>query len=683
MSDARRGVWRARTTDELLPLLGLAGFGYALPLLDLLGTNPEFLVSHYLTGGALVLAAIVVATVPPLVALATVAVTHLVSDRAARLLWAGWVLVFGAMAAGSLLRHLDLPSDALQALLALAGGIAVLVAALRWRQARTGFAFLAATPLLAVVALMTWSPAAELVWQGDVGAIEGIEVPDPAPVVVLQLDELPLSSLLRADGTIDAERFPGFARLADSSTWYASTIAIAPNTTASVPASLTGAVPEPGELPTAADHPRNLFTLLGGTYDLQVDEPVTALCPESLCGASVDWAGLADDAVGVAGQLWLPPGLRGRLPSEVQRLADFENVDGLGGDSARERQEGAEAHIDALRAGGDRPLLWYQHVVLPHVPWTLGRSGTEYRTDGESANGPTDLGDWGDDPTLARVGLQRHLLQVGATDRLLERLLDRLEDEGLWDDALVVVVADHGAAFDPAEPYREPTTATAQEIYRVPFFVKLPGQTEGEVREDLTYNVDLLPTVLDGLGVPADDDLNGRSVLTPVADRAGDAALYVADGSEPIHPVITLDQVVALARRNADLLPHGAGWRAVAAGGPLGDQVGRPVGDLAVTGTAPGTFDLEQAADLSAVDTPATGALPSFVWGTWAGTDEVAPADVLVTLNGTVAGTLSRLAGGRYVGVLDDDLIRQGANEVTILAPDGDGGFATVAPATP
>ncbi|MCB1017063.1 MAG: hypothetical protein KDB10_18385, partial [Acidimicrobiales bacterium] len=126
MSDARRGVWRARTTDELLPLLGLAGFGYALPLLDLLGTNPEFLVSHYLTGGALVLAAIVVATVPPLVALATVAVTHLVSDRAARLLWAGWVLVFGAMAAGSLLRHLDLPSDALQALLALAGGIAVL-----------------------------------------------------------------------------------------------------------------------------------------------------------------------------------------------------------------------------------------------------------------------------------------------------------------------------------------------------------------------------------------------------------------------------------------------------------------------------------------------------------------------------------------------------------------------------
>ena len=58
--------------DELLPLLGLAGFGYALPLLDLLGGNPEFLVAHYLTGASLVLAAMALALLPPLVAAASV-----------------------------------------------------------------------------------------------------------------------------------------------------------------------------------------------------------------------------------------------------------------------------------------------------------------------------------------------------------------------------------------------------------------------------------------------------------------------------------------------------------------------------------------------------------------------------------------------------------------------------------
>ncbi len=679
----RRGLDRRLVVDELLPLLGLAGFGYALPLLDLLGTNPEFLVSHYLTGASLVVAALALATLPPLMALATVVLATMASERAGRVVWVAWALLFGTLAAGSLLRQVDLPSDVLQVLLAAAGGVAIVIAARRWRAARTGLAFLAATPLLAVLALVTWSPSAELVWQRDVGTVDGVEVARPAPVVVLQLDELPLSSLLRPDGTVNDERFPNFARLAGTSTWYQNAVAIAPNTTASFPAALTGTVPQTGELPTAADHPRNLFTLLGESYDLQVDEPVTALCPASLCGGAVDWGGLADDAVGVAGQLWLPPGLRGRLPSEVQRVADFENVDGLGGDSALQRLERAEAHVDALDAGGDRPVLWYEHVVLPHVPWALGHTGDEYRTDGAHASGPTELGGWDDDPTLARVGLQRHLLQVGASDRLLGRLLDRLEAEGVWDDALVVVLADHGAAFEPDRPYREPTTATAQEIYRIPLFVKQPGQTEGDVRTDLAYNVDVLPTVLDVLG--ADDgsgaELNGHSILEPVPDRAQDAALYVADG-DPIHPDITVDQVTALAERNAALLPRGLGWHALAAVGPLGGDVGADVATLDVSATTDLRFDLEQAGDLAAVDTEATRSLPVFLWGTVVGGD--GPADLLVALNGTVAGTLSRLAGdGSYVGVLDDSLIHQGENEVELLLPTGDGRFAPLPPANP
>ena len=262
---SRRPLDRHRLlVEEVLPLLGLAGFGYALPLLDLLGGNPEFLVAHYLTGTSLVAAALALALLPPLVAAASVVAVSWWWPRAGHLIWSAWILVFGTMAAGSLLRSLDLPTELAQLGLALAGGVLALVAAQRWRAARTGFAFLAATPLIAVAALMVWSPSATLVWQGDVGVIDGVEVADPAPIVVLQLDELPLSSLLRADGTIDDERFPNFARLARQSTWFADAVAIAPSTTASVPAAVTGTVPVAGELPTAADHPRNLFTLLAG-----------------------------------------------------------------------------------------------------------------------------------------------------------------------------------------------------------------------------------------------------------------------------------------------------------------------------------------------------------------------------------------------------------------------------------
>lgn len=676
--------WRRTAADELLPLLGLAGFGYALPLLDLLGTNPEFLVAHALTGRALVVAALAIATLPPLSAVVSVIAATAVSARAGRVLWCGWVVAFGAMATASLLRPIDPPTDVLPVVLAGLGGVGALWALRHWRAARLAGSLLAVTPLFAVVALAAWSPSSDLVWKPDPGAIEGVTVAHPAPVVVLQLDELPLASLLRADGSLNTDRFPNFGRLAAESTWYADAVAVAPSTTASVPAAVTGNVPVEGELPTAIDHPDNLFTLLGGSYDLQVDEPVTELCPQSLCAGSVDWGGLGNDAVGVAGQLWLPRGLRDRLPAEVRTVADFDDVDALGGDSAAQRQDRARAGIDRIEAGGDRPLLWYEHVVLPHVPWSLTPSGAEYRTNPEFSSGPTDDGAWGDDPVRARLGLQRHLLQVGATDALLGRLIDRLQDQGLWDEAMVVVLADHGAAFDPGHPYRRPDADTAHEIYRVPLFVKQPGQTTGDTRLDLAYNIDVLPTIMEVLGIDVGWDLDGRSILRPVAGRPPDAALYVADLGDAIHPDITFDQVVAVARRNAGLLPGGASWHAVAAAGPLGHLVGTNVSDLTVAGTSPIAWRLDQSADLQVVDTDTTGTVPAFVWGTVTGED--APADVLLVLDGTVAGTLSRLAGGdTYAGVLDEALIHQGANDIEVLVPTTEdaAAFATATPATP
>ena len=51
------------------------------------------------------------------------------------------------------------------------------------------------------------------------------------------------------------------------------------------PPILTGRYPDGvGLLPTVEEHPDNLFTLLQGTYDLHVQESVTALCPGDLCG---------------------------------------------------------------------------------------------------------------------------------------------------------------------------------------------------------------------------------------------------------------------------------------------------------------------------------------------------------------------------------------------------------------
>ena len=46
----------------------------------------------------------------------------------------------------------------------------------------------------------------------------------------------------------------------------------------------------------------------------------------------------------------------------------------------------------------------------------------------------------------------------------------------------MVVTADHGIAFKPGSPTRQPTERNVQEIYRVPLLVKAPGQTRADRR---------------------------------------------------------------------------------------------------------------------------------------------------------------------------------------------------------
>ncbi len=57
-----------------------------------------------------------------------------------------------------------------------------------------------------------------------------------------------------------------------------------------VPAIVSGRYPLRAALPSAADYPDTLFTLLGRTHRLVVSEPVTDLCPTALCPRDTDTA---------------------------------------------------------------------------------------------------------------------------------------------------------------------------------------------------------------------------------------------------------------------------------------------------------------------------------------------------------------------------------------------------------
>src|SRR5687767_2054161 len=276
-------------------------------------------------------------------------------------------------------------------------------------------------------------------------------------------DELPLTSLIGRGGVIDAERYPAFAGLARDATWYRGATAVHDSTALAVPAILDGRYPGRGVLSDVYSHPANLFTLLEHRYQVNASEEATGLCPTSLCAPE--------------------PG------TTASHLSS--------GKPERFRRFVSSIHRAA------RPTLWFKHVLLPHVPWQFYPSGRRYRRNAPEPipglNGELGFGV----PWLVKVSYQRHLLQLGLADRLLGELLGRLRRLGLYETALIAVVADHGIAFHVGMERRAVTRGNVQDLAPVPLLIKLPGRARGSIDDRQVETIDVLPTILELTDVEA------------------------------------------------------------------------------------------------------------------------------------------------------------------------------------
>ena len=166
---------------------------------------------------------------------------------------------------------------------------------------------------------------------------------------------------------------------------------------------------------------------------------------------------------------WICAGARTRRPGVLKRLA--------GGS----RPARLHKWIGAIR-DRPRPTFYFHHALLPHEPWIYLPSGHQSRPTGNDPIPGINKPPGFHDPNLTDENHLRHLLQVGFVDRELGLLIRRMRRTGLFDKALLVVVADHGIASSWAFTERQAgDRPNIDEIAAVPFFVKAPGQTEGVV----------------------------------------------------------------------------------------------------------------------------------------------------------------------------------------------------------
>ena len=110
--------------------------------------------------------------------------------------------------------------------------------------------------------------------------------------------------------------------------------------------------------------------------------------------------------------------------------------------------------------------------------------------------------------------------EIAGVDRALGRVLDRLRADGLLDDTVVVVTADHGESLGE---HGEKTHAVFvyDATVRVPLLVRFPRLLpRGRVYEGPVSSVDIVPTLLAVLGLPGGETTEGASLLPALRGEA-------------------------------------------------------------------------------------------------------------------------------------------------------------------
>jgi len=151
---------------------------------------------------------------------------------------------------------------------------------------------------------------------------------------------------------------------------------------------------------------------------------------------------------------------------------------------------------DWLASSDSRPRFFFLHLYEPHAPYT---PPVRFRNIALPYDG-----------------------EIAAADAIVGDFLGELRTRGLYDDALVVLLSDHGEGL-MEHGEQEHGILLYREDLHVPLIVKLPGNQKGHsVDRDDVQLVDILPTVLDLAGLPLPGGLSGNSLLPSMA---GDAPL--------------------------------------------------------------------------------------------------------------------------------------------------------------
>ncbi|MDJ0827929.1 MAG: sulfatase-like hydrolase/transferase [Rhodobacter sp.] len=179
--------------------------------------------------------------------------------------------------------------------------------------------------------------------------------------------------------------------------------------------------------------------------------------------------------------------------------------------------------------------------------------------------------DLGDDMATVQQLRALYFGLASEVDAHLDRVLAWLKDSGQWSSTMVIVCGDHGEMLGDRHCWgkRAPFAAS----YHVPLIVRWPGGAGGVRVTAPTESVDLLPTILEAVGLEAPHWADGRSLMPFLRGAAPegwrDTTYSELDFGNPVAPTLWQTELgLGVAEANLAILREGP-WTLVHFNGGL------------------------------------------------------------------------------------------------------------------
>jgi Sulfatase len=189
----------------------------------------------------------------------------------------------------------------------------------------------------------------------------------------------------------------------------------------------------------------------------------------------------------------------------------------------------------------DQPWFLYLGLIDTHVTWRAKQPWIDRYDGGYKGRFPTEFGD--DGPTGFAKDLTEHEKDhvralydsnVSYQDDLVGQMIEKLKGWGIWDQTLLVITADHGD--EQWEDGRVGHGGSEREsLIHVPLIVRYPPLFPAARIAEGTEGIDIVPTIADALGVTADPEWQGMSLIGLANGRGGYPLLSFSSQYENAH----------------------------------------------------------------------------------------------------------------------------------------------------